>query len=262
MKQEDAMMNKSEIVSKLVSEGKTIFQRPKKQIVPFIRNSRYSQKNEADKLLNNFDKYPHAFVIGCIADKQVDADTAWLTPYNIYSQVENFEISALAKIELSQFRDIMENAKPKHRFHKMLSDEIYYGIKHIVKDYGGNASRIWANKPSCSLVAKRFLEFKGIGPKISSMATNILARDFKIQFSDYSCIDISADVHVQRVFTRLGLCDEGSSIEEIIKAARTLHPEFPGLMDLPTWEIGRDFCHPTTPQCNECYMRSLCNYSK
>ena len=256
------MKNKSEIVSKLVNEGKTMFQRPKKQIVSFIRNSKYLQRKEADKLLNNFDKYPHAFVIGCIADKQVDADIAWLTPYNIYSQVESFEISALAKIELSQFRDIMENAKPKHRFHKMLSEEIYYGIKHIVKDYGGNASKIWANKPSCALVAKRFSEFKGIGPKISSMATNILARDFKIQFSDYSCIDISADVHVQRVFTRLGLCNEGSSIEEIIKAARTLHPEFPGLMDLPTWEIGRDFCHPTTPQCNECYMRSLCTYSK
>lgn len=256
------MKNKSEIVSKLVSEGKTLFQRTKGDIVPFIRNSRYSQRKEADKLLNNFNKYPHAFVIGCLADKQVDADIAWLTPYNIYSQVESFEISALAKIELSQFRRIMENAKPRHRFHNMLSEEIYYGIKHIVKGYGGNASKIWADKPSCALVAKRFLEFKGIGPKISSMATNILARDFKIKFSDYSCIDISADVHIQRVFKRLGLCNEGASIDEIIKTARALHPEFPGLMDLPTWEIGRDFCDPKTPKCNECYMLSLCNYSK
>ena len=254
-------MNKSEIVSKLVHEGRTIFKASKSDIVQFIRNPRYSQRNEADQLLNNFEKYPHSFVIGCIADKQVDADIAWLTPYNIYSQVESFEISELAKIELSQLRKIMENAKPRHRFHKMLSEEILYGIRHIVEDYGGDASKIWADKPSCSLVTKRFLKFKGIGPKISSMATNILARNFKIQFSDYSCIDISADVHVQRVFTRLGLCNEGSGLDEIIKTARALYPKFPGLMDLPTWEIGRNLCHPTTPECNKCYMQQLCKYS-
>jgi len=154
----------------------------------------------------------------------------------------------------------MYKAKPKHRFHKMLSEEIQYGIKHIIENYDGDASNIWSNQPSCAIVVKRFLKFKGIGLKISSMATNILARDFKIQFSDYSCIDISADVHVQRVFTRLGLCRDDASRDDIIKTARNLYPKFPGLMDLPTWEIGRNLCHPTSPKCNECYMQPECNY--
>ena len=255
------MINKSIIVSRLVQEGEIIFNHPKDDVVEFVRNTKYSQKKEADKLLNDFVEYPHAFVFGCIADKQVDADIAWLTPYNIYSQVESFEISELAKIELNQFKKIMDNANPKHRFHKMIAEEIQYGIKHIIERYDGDASKIWSGKPSCSMVVKRFLQFKGIGPKISSMATNILSRDFKIPFSDYSCIDVSADVHVQRVFTRLGLCKEGSSVDEIIKIARSLYPEFPGLMDLPTWEIGRDFCHPSTPRCNECYIQPYCNYS-
>ncbi len=255
------MKSKSEIVSKLVREGKELFKKPKSKIVQFVRNPRYPQRHEADRLLNDFEKYPHAFVIGCIADKQVDADIAWLTPHNIYSQVESFEISELAKIPLNQFQKIMDRAKPKHRFHKMLSEEIQYGINHIIKDYDADASNIWSNQPSCALVATRFLKFKGIGPKISSMATNILARDFKIQFSNYSCVDISADVHVQRVFTRLGLCSDGASLDDIIKTARALYPEFPGLMDLPTWEIGRNLCHPTSPKCDECYMQPDCNYS-
>ena len=255
------MKNESVIVSKLVQEGRKLFKKPRNTIVQFVRNQRYMQRYEADKLLNDFDKYPHAFVIGCIADKQVDADIAWLTPYNIFSQVDSFEISDLAKIPLNHFENIMDNAKPKHRFHKMIAEEILYGIKHIIKDYSGDASKIWAKQPSCKIVTKRFLKFKGIGPKISSMATNILARDFKIPFSDYSCIDISADVHVRRVFTRLGLCSEGASIDDVIKTARILHPEFPGLMDLPTWEIGRYVCHPTSPKCNECYMKSECNHS-
>ena len=39
----------------------------------------------------------------------------------------------------------------------------------------------------------RFLEFNGVGPKIASMAANILAREFKIPFADYFSIDISAE---------------------------------------------------------------------
>jgi hypothetical protein len=65
------------------------------------------------------------------------------------------------------------------------------------------------------------------------MATNCLAREFKVPLSDYYSVDISADVHVRRVFRRLGLVGEGATIEELIYRARGLHPPFPGLLDLP-----------------------------
>jgi hypothetical protein len=91
--------------------------------------------------------------------------------------VESFHIKDLAKIELSRLREIMDNSNPKHRFHKMVAEEIHHGIKHIMGAYNGNAANIWEGKPSCAVVAKRFLKFKGVGPKISSMATNILYRD-------------------------------------------------------------------------------------
>jgi len=212
--------------------------------------------------LNDFITYPHAFVIGCIADKQVDADIAWLTPYNIYTQVESFHIKDLAKIELNRFREIMDNSNPKHRFHKMVAEEIHCGIKNIMDTYNGNAANIWGGKPSCAVVAKRFLKFKGVGPKISSMATNILYRDFKVPFSDYSSIDISADVHIQRVFARLGLCSESATVDEIIKIARSLHPQFPGIMDLPTWEIGKYWCNSNVQACSQCYLREAYASSK
>jgi endonuclease III len=94
------------------------------------------------------------------------------------------------------------------------------------------------------------------------MATNILARDFKVEFSDYYSVDVSADVHLRRVFTRLGLISEGASVEEVIYRARALHPEFPGLMDLPAWEIGRKWCRPSNPRCGECYMLEACPSGK
>jgi endonuclease-3 len=107
-------------------------------------------------------------------------------------------------------------------------------------------------------VVYRFLEFDGVGPKIATMAANILAREFKIPLSDYSSIDNSADVHIRRVFARLHLCPPDASVEQIIYKAKALHPEFPGLMDLPIWELGRNWCKPNKPNCQKCYMSDLC----
>lgn len=249
-----------EAVEILIRKGKELFDKPKERIVKFIRSPKYTNAAEAERLLNDFDTYPHAFVIGCIADKQVDADIAWLTPYNVSTQVNDFDIRSLAELSLDDFRRILANATPKHRYHKSVAEEIFLGIHMIIKKYDGDASRIWKNRPSCLTVVNRFLEFKGVGPKISSMATNILAREFKIPFSDYSYIDIdiSADRHIKRIFYRLGLCHRTSTPDDIVKIARKLHPEFPGLIDLPIWEIGRELCRETNPLCTQCYLKQFC----
>ena len=105
----------------------------------------------------------------------------------------------------------------------------------------------------------RFLEFDGVGPKIATMAANILARDFKIPFADHYSIDISADRHIRRVFARLGLTAGEASVEQVIYKARTLHPDYPGIIDLPCWKIGRNWCREKgDPDCGACYMNNLC----
>ncbi len=94
-----------------------------------------------------------------------------------------------------------------------------------------NASKIWANNPSSAAVMYRFLQFKGCIIKIATMATNILASQFKIPLSDYYSIYISPDVHADRVLKRIGLVNTGASREAIVYKARELNPEFPGIID-------------------------------
>ena len=108
----------------------------------------------------------------------------------------------------------------------------------------------------------RFLEFYSVCPKIGSMADNVLAREIKIPFSDYYSIDISADVHVRRVFSRLGLCSSDATAEQVIYKARALCPEFPGMMDFPCWEIGRNWCKSRSVVCRDCYVNDLCPTAK
>jgi endonuclease III len=125
-------------------------------------------------------------------------------------------------------------------------------------EYNGNARKIWEGKNSSAEIIYRFLCFDGCGIKIASMATNLLHRIFGINYTDYSALDISPDIHVRRVFYRLGLVDNIDDVDSVIYKARSLHPSFPGVFDKCCWNIGRDNCHPSTPQCNGCRLSTIC----
>ena len=236
---------------RLVEIGQDLFQAPK-QFVEFTK------VREADVLLNDIEEHPHAFVLACVMDRQVIAERAWLIPYRILKEKGDFSFDALSILSLDDIRERMSKPEPLHRFVDAMSRYFFLGITRIKDFYQGDASRIWAGKPASAEVVYRFLEFEGVGPKIASMAVNILAREFKIPFSDYFSIDISADVHVRRVFSRLGLCTKDPTVEQVIYKARALFPEFPGLMDFPCWEIGRQWCKPKNPECGACHMNDIC----
>lgn len=216
-------------------------------------------KNEEDnKFLNDLEKYPHAYVLSCCMDRQITAERAWMIPVKIKNILGDFSIETLSNITLEQYKEIFNNNN-FHRFNDTMAEVFYSGVQLIKNKYDGDASRIWKDNPSSATVVLRFLDFRGCGIKIATMATNILARQFKIQFSDYFSIDVSPDIHVKRVMHRVGLISERDDINEIIYKAREMNPEFPGIIDSPLWEIGRTYCHETKPNCKDCKLYSVCS---
>lgn len=171
------------------------------------------------------------------------------------SRIKGMLLGSLSRADVYR---LMKEPEPLHRFVDTMADHFYSAVQRVKNNYSGDAARIWTGEPSSAEVVYRFLEFDGIGPKIGSMAANILAREFKISFADYFSIDISADVHVCRVFSRLGLCAAKATVEQVIYKARVLHPDFPGMMDMPCWEIGRNWCRSRGPECDGCYMVEPC----
>ena len=215
---------------------------------------------DQDKFYNDLTNNPHAFVLGSIMDKQIPAERAWAIPYKIYQELGDFDIDFLASIPLDKYKELFKNGK-YHRFNDICANEFYEAVHKIKDDYDGDASKIWSNNPSSAVVVRRFREFKGAGPKISTMATNILIRQFKIPMSDYKAIDISVDVHVERVMARLGYVPEGASKKEIIKKGREISPDYPGLIDRVIWKVGREYCHENNPDCDSCPLKNECAYN-
>lgn len=239
------------IVAQLLNEANRLFEGGS-TLTHFTGNP------DADALINDLENYPHALVIACIMDRQIKAEKAWMIPLRLSERLGNFRFATLGALSLSEIERAMLEPEPLHRFPAEMSRNLHDAILRIAKHYNGDARRIWADSPSSALVVYRFLQFRGVGPKIATMATNILARDFRVQFSDYYSVDVSADVHVRRVFARLGLTREKPTVDEVIFRGRALYPEFPGKLDLPCWEIGRKWCHPAEPACHECTMANVC----
>jgi endonuclease III len=218
----------------------------------------FTREPQVDALLNDLAYHPHAFVLACVMDRQIKAERAWMIPYRISEKIGGFSMDALSALSRADVNRLMSEPEPLHRFVDTMAGNFHSAVQRIRSNYAGEAARMWAGRPSSAEVVYRFLEFEGVGPKIGSMAANILAREFKIPFADYFSIDISADVHVRRVFGRLGLCATDATVEQVIYKAKALHPEFPGMMDLPSWEIGRNWCKSRGPECAGCYMKDLC----
>lgn len=236
---------------KILEIAKKTFESQNVQFVKFLDNEK------ANKLLNDLNNYPHAFILACLMDRQIKAEKAWMIPYQIFELLGDFSVIRLAEMQLETYIKLFKENK-LHRFNEIMAEIFYNAILHIKNQYNGYANKIWEGKPSSSEVVYKFLEFKGSGIKIATMAANILARDFKIPFSDYYSIDISPDTHVQRVMKRMGFVPKDANNEMIIYKARELNPEFPGIIDYSCWEIGRNWCKPGNPDCANCIVNDEC----
>lgn len=219
----------------------------------------FTDDPNVNKLLNNLEEYPHAFVLGCVMDKQVPAHRAWEIPYKISVEYGRFDIDFLAEISVEKYKELF-NENKYHRFNDKCAEDFYYAVHKIKDEYDGDASKIWSDHQSSKQIVSRFLKFKGVGPNIAAMATKILATQFNIKMSEYSSIDVSLDVHVVRVMKRLFFDDKATN-EQIINKAREINPEFPGIIDSTCFDIGREYCRPENPNCNQCPLLKECNYN-
>lgn len=216
---------------------------------------------EQNNFINDLEDNPNAFLLACIMDRQTHAEKVWAIPYKIYKKFGTFDIEFLANIPLNDYEKLFKE-ESYHRYNNIMPKVFYEGVNKIKNDYDGDGSKIWSDNPSSASVVSRLLEFHGVGLKIATMTANILVRQFDVPMSDTYSIDISPDVHVKRIFVRLGYLQEKPSDLQVMYKAREINPEYPGIIDHTCWTIGREYCHKKNPECNSCPLNIECKYYK
>jgi len=220
---------------------------------------------EANKLVRNFEDFPHAFVLAYLMDSGIDADKAWSIPYKVFEALGIFEIQKLYEIPLTKYIELFNDEKSVWHRYPTVKAKVFFDAIHKIVDnpfMNGDASRIWTGKPTSGDVIHRFLDFNGCGFKIANMCPNLLNRYFGIEFSEYSSIDIVPDVHTVRVFQRLGLTPKVDNFEiakiYTITKAREINPNYPGIVDGLSWNVGRNYCDASKPDCSSCPLNEFC----
>ena len=199
---------------------------------------------------------PFAFLLAVISDMGIRAERAWALPYELRQR-----LGYLSPAEVAANPDAVRNAiQQKHKLHRFVNTVpawLVEAAQIVLSRYGGDAARLWSDQPTATELRHRLEAFPGIGQKKAAMAAEILARDLGKPLQDMSGSDIAYDVHVRRVFLRSGLA-EHDEVTHMVAVARALNPDRPGALDLPAWDVGRRWCRPVNPDCQECPLNRAC----
>ena len=226
-----------------------------KQVVLNSSQKNYFTPNSrADKLIWT---NPLAFLLGVIFDQGLVRERAWEIPYLLGQRIGHLDVDRLARIHAQTIIRIFNQSPKLHRFPQVMALMVKQACQMVIKKYDRCPENIWNNNPGSKELYQRLLEFKGIGQKKASMAMNILMRDFNIVLKDKKRIDVSYDIHIRRVFLKTGLVKK-DKLDLIIKTARELNPEYPGILDKPCWLIGHQYCHLHNQECKNCPLNKVC----
>lgn len=220
----------------------------------FKRKKYFTPNIEANSLI--WDN-PLAYLLAVILDQGMKAEKVWEIPFLMRNRLGHLNIDKIANMDEEEIINIFDTAPKLHRFPKTMALRMKGACRLVLDKYSGKTENLWNDNPSSAELHKRFEEFNGVGQKKASMAANILVRDFGICVKDKTGIDISYDIHIRRVFLRAGLVNK-DEMRIMVEMARKLNPEYPGILDSPCWEIGRKFCYPNNPDCENCPIDKVC----
>ncbi len=120
----------------------------------------------------------------------------------------------------------------------------------IVRLYDGDSRKIWQGKtPGDALIA---LEGLRCGPAISRMIVGALITCNHLTGRS----DVKPDAHVKRVLRMVFGKQLDSSTA--IQLCRKIHPDNPWELDLALYDIGKTYCHPSSPYCEDCPISRIC----
>jgi len=201
---------------------------------------------------------PFAFALAAVLDRGTRSEIIWTIPHFLQKKVGVLNPNFFVNKSLEEIETIFRNLPFKPRYITDAPRTVKHLSRLVIREFDGQAEKIWQGKTS-TYVKATFQRIYGVGPGIASMIVLLLEKCFKVNFSDldHKTMDVKPDVHIIRVFHRLGFISVPDE-KEALKAARRLNPEYPGALDAPSWVVGKNWCTPFAPQCPACPLNRVC----
>lgn len=200
------------------------------QIVQILKDANQPQSDFV-KLMDSFES-PYMVLISCILSLRTNDKTTYpatLRMLELGNTPDDF-----SKVDVEK----LENAIFPVGFYKNKAEQIIELSKILVEKFN--------SKVPDSI--DELVKFKGVGRKTANL---VIARGFKEPA-------ICVDVHVHRIFNRLGYVKTKTPDETEIELRKKLPKKF--WIEINTLLVthGQNVCKPIKPLCGECPISDLC----
>lgn len=181
-------------------------------------------------------KDPYIVLIACILSLRTKDQTTYPATMRMLEIAKTPEDMAKADLE-----ELTEAIYPVG-FYQNKAKQIIALSKRIVEEYGG--------KVPDSI--EELVKFDGVGRKTANL---VMAKGFNLPA-------ICVDVHVHRIFNRLGLVNTKTPEETEMKLREIIPQKY--WIDLNTLfvTLGQNICKPTKPLCENCTVCEFCQTAK
>jgi len=201
-------------------------------------------------------KSANKFLLGCIIDYQMRAETAWQNAHRLSEKILHDPPDLWDKI--ARFSETNWKSKWRqfgiHRF-PMGHYRVWRIGREIVARYDGDARNIWRDQTVDAILHR--LDELSVGEKISSMVVGALKDTRQIRTG---ASDAAVDVNVERVLGRILTGNKYTHVGEVTEITRKMMANNPWLLDYPLYTIGKTVCFASRPHCNQCDLKSECAY--
>jgi uncharacterized HhH-GPD family protein len=133
---------------------------------------------EADRLIASD---PLALLIGFVLDQQVTLQKAFSGPLELRRRIGRLDAQQIADMDPEQLAAAFRERPALHRFPGNMARRVQELCAAIVRDYAGDASRIWRDAADAAELEARLLALPGIGEMKAKTLLAILARRFGVR---------------------------------------------------------------------------------
>lgn len=200
------------------------------KVVEILEKSK-QPKSEFVKLMDDF-KSPYIVLISCILSLRTKDQTTYPATLRMLKLAKTPQEMMNVKVE------DLERAIYPVGFYKNKAKQIIELSKELVEKYNG--------KVPCDI--DELCKFKGVGRKTANL---VLSQGFNVPA-------ICVDVHVHRIFNRLGYVKTKNPEETEFAPREKLPKKYWILINSLLVTFGQNICKPIKPLCDKCPIEKYC----
>jgi uncharacterized HhH-GPD family protein len=133
---------------------------------------------EADALIA---RDPLALLIGFTLDQQVTVQKAFSGPLELQRRLGHLDAEKIAATDPAELAEVFQRRPSLHRFPGAMAGRVQVLASTIVKEYGGDASRIWREAKDGRDLERRLLDLPGVGDMKAKALIAVLGKRFGVR---------------------------------------------------------------------------------